>query len=130
MRRYVFCAGLILSGALIGSDGLRAQQSSGNGSAPISSHRALVDTYCVSCHSDALKTGGLTLQNSDLANVPAAAETWEKVIRKAPGERHASAGCAAARKSPPRRRSSPTWRRRSTPQPWPNPVRDRSHCII
>jgi mono/diheme cytochrome c family protein len=45
-------------------------------------HKAVVDRYCVGCHSDALKTGGLTLQNLDLSRPEAHAETWEKVIRK------------------------------------------------
>jgi hypothetical protein len=50
--------------------------------APGSPQRALLDKYCVTCHNDRAKTGGLTLQNIDVANVPANAETWEKVIRK------------------------------------------------
>jgi hypothetical protein len=44
--------------------------------------RALLDKYCVTCHSDKLKTGGLSLQSADLAKVPENAEIWEKVIRK------------------------------------------------
>src|SRR6188768_1333743 len=44
--------------------------------------KATIDRYCVGCHSDQLKTGGLSLQNSDLAHAPEHAETWEKVIRK------------------------------------------------
>jgi hypothetical protein len=44
--------------------------------------RPLVDKYCVTCHSDKLKTGGLSLQSADLAKVPENAEIWEKVIRK------------------------------------------------
>ncbi len=55
------------------------QLSSGQTSAP---ERALLDKYCVICHSDRAKTGGLTLQKIDVANIPANAETWEKVIRK------------------------------------------------
>ena len=46
------------------------------------SERALVDKYCVVCHSDKLKTGGLSLQSADLTNIPAGAEIWEKVIHK------------------------------------------------
>jgi mono/diheme cytochrome c family protein len=42
----------------------------------------LVDQYCVVCHSDKLKTGGLSLQSADMSNIPAGAETWEKVIHK------------------------------------------------
>ncbi len=48
----------------------------------VSNERALVDKYCVVCHSDKLKTGGLTLQSADMTNIPAGAETWEKVIHK------------------------------------------------
>jgi hypothetical protein len=55
------------------------QLSFGQTAAP---ERALLDKYCVTCHSDRAKTGGLTLQNIDVTNVPANAETWEKVIRK------------------------------------------------
>src|SRR5579871_1463436 len=44
--------------------------------------KATLDKYCVTCHSDKLRTGGLSLQNADLKDVPKAAETWEKVIRK------------------------------------------------
>ena len=47
-----------------------------------SANRALLDKYCVTCHSDRAKTGGLTLEKLDLANISANAETWEKVIRK------------------------------------------------
>jgi mono/diheme cytochrome c family protein len=44
--------------------------------------QAVIGKYCVTCHSAKLRTGGLSLQDADLNNVPAAAETWEKVIRK------------------------------------------------
>jgi mono/diheme cytochrome c family protein len=43
---------------------------------------ALLDKYCVTCHNDKLRTGGLSLQNANLNDVPKNAETWEKVIRK------------------------------------------------
>jgi mono/diheme cytochrome c family protein len=43
---------------------------------------ALLDKYCVTCHNDKLRTGGLSLQAADLNDVPKNAETWEKVIRK------------------------------------------------
>ena len=45
-------------------------------------YSTLVSTYCVSCHNDRLKTGGLSLQAIDLANVPNHADVWERVIRK------------------------------------------------
>ena len=48
----------------------------------VTTERALLDKYCVTCHSDKLKTGGLSLQSVDMTNIPAGAETWEKVIHK------------------------------------------------
>src|SRR5688572_11163264 len=41
-----------------------------------------VSTYCVTCHNDTLKTGGLALDRPELADVAAHADVWEKVIRK------------------------------------------------
>jgi cytochrome c551/c552 len=34
-----------------------------------SSQQALIDKYCVTCHNQRLKTGGLTLDNVDVASV-------------------------------------------------------------
>ena len=44
--------------------------------------RAILDQYCVTCHSDRLETGGLSLETVDLTNASASAERLEKVIRK------------------------------------------------
>src|SRR5947209_3599939 len=43
---------------------------------------AILSQYCVTCHNDRLKTGGLILSPNDLTAVPAHAETWEKAVRK------------------------------------------------
>ena len=43
---------------------------------------AVLTQYCLTCHNERAKTGGLVLDAGDLANVPAKAEVWEKVIRK------------------------------------------------
>ncbi len=51
-------------------------------STPANAQRALLDKYCVTCHNERAKTGGLVLEKLDLANIPANAEIWEKVIRK------------------------------------------------
>jgi mono/diheme cytochrome c family protein len=62
------------------------QQQASSASAPDSTaERAFLDKYCVTCHSDKLRTAGLSLQSIDTGNVPAGAETWEKVIRKVRG---------------------------------------------
>ena len=66
------CAGFALWGTPL------LAQSAGSAASP----RALLDKYCVTCHSDKLRTGGLSLQSMDVNHVPEGAETWEKVIRK------------------------------------------------
>ena len=44
--------------------------------------RETLDRYCVTCHNERLKTGGLALDRMDLARVPEGADVWEKVVRK------------------------------------------------
>src|SRR5262245_2018879 len=44
--------------------------------------RALVDRYCVSCHNERLKRGGLALDAVAAQNVAEHPEIWEKVVRK------------------------------------------------
>jgi len=44
--------------------------------------RALLDQYCVTCHNQKAKIGGLALDTVDLARAGDHAETLEKVIRK------------------------------------------------
>jgi len=45
-------------------------------------NEALVTQYCVTCHNERLKTGGLVLDPQALADVAGHAEVWEKVVRK------------------------------------------------
>jgi mono/diheme cytochrome c family protein len=66
---------LTLSGVQIAAH-LQTQQ------AQAPSPRAVVDQYCVSCHSTRLKTAGLDLQSLDLGTPGTNAETWEKIIAK------------------------------------------------
>ncbi len=47
--------------------------------------KATVDTYCVTCHNQRLKTGGLTLDDVNVADPATHADVWEKVIRKVRG---------------------------------------------
>jgi mono/diheme cytochrome c family protein len=47
-----------------------------------SSQRQFIDRYCVTCHNDRLKTGGLSLDRADVSRPDAQAEVWEKVVRK------------------------------------------------
>ena len=47
--------------------------------------RALINQYCLGCHNDRLKSGGLALSALNLDDVPQSAEIAEKVIRKLRG---------------------------------------------
>ena len=44
--------------------------------------RPVLDRYCVSCHNDRLKTGGLVLNRADLSHIAQNAALWEKVVWK------------------------------------------------
>ncbi len=45
-------------------------------------YRALINQYCVTCHNQKTKVGGLALDTAALDNIPANTDLWEKVIRK------------------------------------------------
>ena len=47
-----------------------------------SAHSAFVGRYCVSCHNDRLKRGGLTLDAAVATDIGVSPEIWEKVLRK------------------------------------------------
>ena len=67
-------AGLLLSAATpVASQGA---------SPSAAASRAVLDRYCVTCHSDRLETAGLSLESVDLANPAAHAAVLEEVIRK------------------------------------------------
>src|SRR4051812_23255561 len=47
-----------------------------------SAPRAVLDKYCVTCHNQRLRTGGIVLDTLDVTNPSANAEIWERVIGK------------------------------------------------
>jgi cytochrome c551/c552 len=49
---------------------------------PAAARKAVIDQYCVGCHNQKVKVGGLALDKLDMAHVGDNAETWEKVVRK------------------------------------------------
>src|SRR5437773_1247057 len=56
-----------------------------SGAASTNPARELVSRYCIGCHNEKLKSGGLILDKADAANVSRSAETWEKVAVKLRG---------------------------------------------
>src|SRR6266850_497933 len=49
---------------------------------PAAPSRALLDKYCVTCHNERLKTGGVMFDTVDIGRVDAHRELFEKVARK------------------------------------------------
>jgi hypothetical protein len=73
-------AGLAAAGGLTFT--LEAQQPSGGLLLPGAAHRDVISRYCVSCHSERLKTGGLALDTLAAHEVGENPQAWEKVLRK------------------------------------------------
>jgi hypothetical protein len=49
---------------------------------PAGDPHGTVEKYCVNCHSERLKSGGLALDNMNYSDVAASAGVWEKAIKK------------------------------------------------
>src|SRR5262245_4596480 len=45
---------------------------------PPADYSTFANQYCVGCHNDRLKTGGLSLQSVGIADVPEHADIWER----------------------------------------------------
>src|SRR6476620_4507949 len=91
MKRYFLamttvCVALLFS--LGAKAGLRAAQPQGGvstTSAAVTTQKALIDQYCVTCHNQRTKTAGLALDTLDITKLPQNAEVWEKAIMKLRG---------------------------------------------
>jgi mono/diheme cytochrome c family protein len=59
--------------------------STGSPKATSTSFRVLLDTYCVACHNQRVKTAGIAFDNADVNDVAKDAELWEKALRKLRG---------------------------------------------
>ena len=78
MRNLLYAAAVVF----VASASVVSAQTPGGAQAAPPSNRALLDQYCVGCHNDRLKSGGLALNKIDVTKPTENAETWEKVIRK------------------------------------------------
>jgi mono/diheme cytochrome c family protein len=72
-------AALLAAGAVLT---VEAQQPPQHSSAAVAGHREIVGTYCLSCHNERSKRGGLALESAVARDVPEHPDIWEKVIRK------------------------------------------------
>ena len=87
--RVYLCTGLLATLSVASSDvaAAGAQRAATNAAraAADTPEQALLNRYCVTCHNDRLRTGGLALDTLDVSDVGAHAEVWEKVVRKLRG---------------------------------------------
>ena len=76
---------LALSGALalaVASVTAAAEAPAAGASAPADAVAEVVNSYCLTCHSERMQRGGLDLESLDVDHVGANAALWEKVIKK------------------------------------------------
>jgi len=68
----------------VGAAGAPGAQQERERSAPPADapYRTLVNTYCLTCHSSKVKSGGLALDTINTADLSEHADAWEKVVRK------------------------------------------------
>jgi hypothetical protein len=72
-----FPALLLIGGVLLAGASLLPAQTS--------PQHALINQYCVTCHNEKAKVGGLALDKADIDHAGEHAEVWEKVVRKLRG---------------------------------------------
>jgi len=79
MKHRIYLVGLLLG------IGFAAISQRAEGQVPAASFRAMLTTYCVTCHNTRLKSGGLALDALDLQVPTENADIWEKALRKLRG---------------------------------------------
>ena len=82
MRNLLLCAGIIFVVAAVPAMTGGQQPVATPAPATASAQAAFVKQYCVGCHNERTKSGGLALEKLDPGNVDGHAETWEKVVRR------------------------------------------------
>ena len=89
MRRVLMLATLAFSVALcvsvVGSPEPVQNATATSVAAASAPARTLIDTYCVACHNQRVKTAGIAFDNADPRDVSKDADLWEKALRKLRG---------------------------------------------
>ena len=81
-RAVAICLAAVLCGAGSAAAGASVRSAQASDAAAA---RALLDRYCVPCHDERLRTGGLALDTLDVARPGAAPAVWERVVLKLRG---------------------------------------------
>jgi mono/diheme cytochrome c family protein len=77
-----FVCGQTSSGPLAGTQTVTAGRPLPDAHSATANVRSLLDKHCVGCHSERIKSGGVTLQGADLADVAVNPAPWERSVRK------------------------------------------------
>ncbi len=88
MKRFIHVTALVVPIASLVSLQPAALGQTSSGPEPYQDtprYRAMLTTYCFTCHSTRAKIGGLALENLDLGAAADDARTWEKALRKLRG---------------------------------------------
>jgi mono/diheme cytochrome c family protein len=78
----LFCVQVETSAQQVAGQQTTARSTPSTPAGAASEHRRLLDRYCVTCHSERLKTANLSLDQFDVSKPGLEPEVWEKVVRK------------------------------------------------
>jgi hypothetical protein len=73
---------MVAACALSGAAAPQSTPAAGPAPSIAANHRATLNQYCVTCHNARVRTGGLAIDELDIANVNRDKDAWEKVVRK------------------------------------------------
>src|SRR5689334_1081869 len=82
LNRWTSSIGCLIAGVTAASVCMSAVGAQQPATAPSVPHRDLVSRYCISCHNERLKSGGLALDQASAQEIDRHPEVWEKVVRK------------------------------------------------
>jgi mono/diheme cytochrome c family protein len=82
MTRILLCAGIVFVAASVPAVTGGQQPAAPAAPQPSSAQAAFVKQYCVTCHNERTKSGGLALDSLNPSSVDGHAETWENVVRR------------------------------------------------
>jgi mono/diheme cytochrome c family protein len=76
------CLMIAVSASAVSTQTASAGQAQSAAPTASSTEQATLQKYCITCHNQRAKTGGLALDTLDLSDVSKHTEEWEKVVRK------------------------------------------------
>ena len=82
MKRVLCICGVVLFALISGRSRTVGVQRPLSAASPAAAQQALVQQYCITCHNDRAKQGGLSLENQNIVAAGDNPELWEKVVRK------------------------------------------------